>query len=604
MQRPEKPQVFMPEKSGKDFFDGRRAPRTMPTPTRTTNRPIGGAMRRHRRIPRGLFAWVAAAAGSVAALPLGATPADGLPPLARSSSRSFSIPFRLPKGQTPDAEPRRVLLNVSKDLGLTWEESGEASPSAGAFSYLAEIDGEYWFRLRSIDAEGRIRGGLGPDVRVLVNAAGPRIAGRAWKGENGEVVCRFAAVDDTIDLPRVVVEWRSTAEPEWHPVAAAPVLSRESPAHLLGEEFWWAGDRTADLTVRVTVHDASGNRSVKQFPMEPADPGIDQQALAVEIGAPPLPSPEMPSSESGLAAPVSNPGTAADAWAAGAVSAGGWPARPGEWGVDRRAPSSSAPVADTAGRRTADGSLFRAASSRSPGAPPRAAAPDGSGLPVGSTSTYRGRPLRLSRSRSFAWHYALPPDTATARVELWGTLDGGVTWQRFAEDPDGTSPIDVHLEQPALYGFRLEIGPAGSTVGLAPRSGESPDCWLGIDEEPPVVKILRADAERTAEGMSVRIDYESQDPMLVPAGTRLSYAPSAVGPWVCIAEGIDATGSFRWSPDRSVPAEVHLRVESRDAAGNVGLAGSAGPVSLAIERKTGLLEGIVPVPGDDPRSPG
>jgi hypothetical protein len=518
-------------------------------------------------------------------LALAAAP-DGLPALARTQGRTFSIPFRPPRAASADAEPRRVLLHVSRDLGLTWEDAGEAAPSAGSFSFRADVDGEYWFRLRTVDAEGRIRGGLGPDVRVLVNAAGPRVAGRVWRGENGEVVCRFAAVDDSIDVGRTVVEWRSTAEPQWQSVAASPVLSRESPAHLLGEEFWWAGDRTAGLVVRVSVFDASGNRSVKQFPLEQNDPGVDQGALAAEIGAPPLPSPPGPAGTT--TASVMRPPAASteDARPPAGDSGGVSP------------PGLDAWSAGGTGRRSADGSLYRAASARSVEGAPRPDSPPPWDIPADGSPTYRGRPLHLSRSRSFAWQYALPPDSTASRVELWGTLDGGVTWQRFAEDPDGESPIDVHLGEAALYGFRLEIGPADSAFGFGPRSGDSPDCWLGIDEEAPAVRLLRAAAERTDGGTSLRIDYESRDPLLLPTGTRLSYAPSAVGPWVTIAEGLEANGSFQWSPDRSVPAEVHLRVESRDAAGNVGLADSTGPVSLSVERTTGRLQGIVPVPSD------
>lgn len=524
---------------------------------------------------------------------------DGLPPLARSHERHFSIPFRPPKAASADAEPRRVLLNVSRDLGLTWEDAGEAAPAAGSFSFRADVDGEYWFRLRTVDAEGRIRGGLGPDVRVLVNAAGPRLAGRVWKGENGEVVCRFAAVDDSIDIGRTAVEWRSTAESQWQSVAASPVLSRESPAHLLGEEFWWAGDRTAGLMVRVSVFDAAGNRSVKQFPLEATDPGVDQGRLAAEIGAPPLPPAPAAAAADQLNASVIRPpaAEAGDTRPSSADSGGGDPSRFGEWSMAGRPDTPPLPAPAGTGRRPADGSLYRAASARAGDGAGRHSIPTWE-IPAGAASTYRGRPLHLSRTRSFAWQYALPPDSTASRVELWGTLDGGVTWQRFAEDPDGKSPIDVHLEEAALYGFRLEVGPADSAFGFGPRSGESPDCWLGIDEAAPTVRILTVAAERTAGGTSLRIDYESHDPLLLPAGTRLSYAPSAVGPWVTIAEGLEPNGSYRWSPDRSVPAEVHLRVESRDAAGNVGLADSTGPVSLSVERTTGRLQGIVPVPSE------
>ena len=117
-----------------------------------------------------------------------------LPELVRTKHQTFSIPFRLPAAQDADAAPQRVVMSVSKDLGGTWEAAGETAPSAGTFTYKAGADGEYWFRLRAIDRKGRARGGEGPDMRVLVDAAGPRLAARVWNGADGEILCRYAAI--------------------------------------------------------------------------------------------------------------------------------------------------------------------------------------------------------------------------------------------------------------------------------------------------------------------------------------------------------------------------------------------------------------------------
>jgi hypothetical protein len=218
--------------------------------------------------------------------------APGMPELVRTKHRTFAIPFRLPKSQDPDADaaPQKIVLDVSKDLGGAWQPAGEAAPAKGSFTYTADADGEYWFRLRAVDRKGRMRGGEGPDMRVLVDAAGPRLAARVWKGADGEIVCRYAAVDDSLRLDAFTFEYRGPADPGWKPLATEPILSRESPAHLVGEEIWWAGEKVTSLTVRITVADGSGNRTTKQFALEPTDPHVDQAALARELGVPPLPT--------------------------------------------------------------------------------------------------------------------------------------------------------------------------------------------------------------------------------------------------------------------------------------------------------------------------
>jgi tetraacyldisaccharide 4'-kinase len=65
---------------------------------------------------------------------------------------------------------------------------------------------------------------------------------------------------------------------------ADAVLAREAPAHLVGEAIWWAGEKIDQLTVRIAVSDSAGNQTVRQFSLEPSDPGIDQSALAEELG--------------------------------------------------------------------------------------------------------------------------------------------------------------------------------------------------------------------------------------------------------------------------------------------------------------------------------
>ena len=244
-------------------------------------------------------------AGAVAACACGLATAEptatpGLPELVRTKERTFAIPFRIPKSDDPDADAvaQKVVLNVSTDLGISWQTAGEAAPTATSFTYRAETDGEYWFRLRAVDKKGRSRGGEGPDIRVLVDAAGPRLAGRVWKGTDGEIVCRYAAADDSLKLESLKVEYRGPADSGWKSVAAQAILARESPAHLVGEEIWWAGDKVAAMTVRIAIADSSGNQTVKQFSLEPTDPGIDQTVLAKEIGVPPLPE-QQPTADQG-----------------------------------------------------------------------------------------------------------------------------------------------------------------------------------------------------------------------------------------------------------------------------------------------------------------
>jgi hypothetical protein len=67
-----------------------------------------------------------------------------------------------------------------------------------------------------------------------------------------------------------------------------------------------------------------------------------------------------------------------------------------------------------------------------------------------------------------------------------------------------------------------------------------------------------------------------------------------------VAEGQENAGEYRWRPDRGVPARVYVRVEVADAAGNVGVAVTPEPISVAPPRFIGKLGGLRSAPGEAP----
>jgi hypothetical protein len=527
-----------------------------------------------------------------------------LPELVRTKHRTFSIPFRLPTSNDADATPQRVVMSVSKDLGGTWESAGEVAPSAGTFTYQAGADGEYWFRLRAVDRKGRARGGEGPDMRVLVDAAGPRLAARVWKGADGEILCRYAAIDDSIRMESLKLEYRTADAQGWKHIAAEGVLSRESPAHLVGEEIWWAGEKVESLTARITVSDSAGNQTVRQFTMEPTDPNVDQAALAQELGAPSLPSQSVPQ-DAVAAGPVTRASPTTDR----ARPAGGWTAETAAaWSAEQ--PRVPATQADRAGEQQSVLVSRTGGSEMAPDNPTGGRsllASTSAGIPAQMPSQssgpqpleYRGKPLQLSRSRRFAWDYEMPaerPNATRLRVELWSTRDGGLSWQKAAVDDDVVSPINVVLPAAGLYGFRLEIMPDVPDLSTGPRPGDAAESWIGIDEDPPHVEFLGAARLSESDTSGIVIRYTSRDQLPAPKTARLLFSPNAEGPWATIATAVENQGEYRWQPDRVTPARVYLRIEVADAAGNVGAASSPEPVTVSTTRVVGRLGGVRTLP--------
>ena len=90
-------------------------------------------------------------------------------------------------------------------------------------------------------------------------------------------------------------------------------------------------------------------------------------------------------------------------------------------------------------------------------------------------------------SRSFSLDYALnaAAGSALADVELWGTEDGGSSWQKWGSDPDRSSPFDVQVANDGLFGFRMVIVSQNGKVSNRPKDGDSADAWIHVDVTKP-----------------------------------------------------------------------------------------------------------------------
>jgi hypothetical protein len=528
-----------------------------------------------------------------------------LPELVRTTQRQFAIPFRLPKPATPDAKVQQVEMSVSTDFGLTWTPAGSTSPPHSSIPFEANTDGEYWFRIRAIDQKNRARGGEGPDARVLVDAAAPRLSGRVWKGADGEIVCRYAAADDSINVDSILFQYRQTSG-DWKSIATEPVLSRSSPAHLIGEEIWWAGQEVDELTVKISVADSAGHRTTKQFSMLSADPNVSQSDLANEIIAPALPSPLARSNRQTQSVVVKNPISETNTIGVG------WQPTPGNpWSDGEPVPFSqhSPAQARTAhDRNEAGGSTAPLLTISSPtladAIEEKLRKPSSSQNPeTGFVAEYQGRPLHLMRVQSFRWEYSfdVPEDLqGPFRVELWSTRDGGHSWERIAVDEDTVSPIEVEFQGEGLFGCRLEIVRDIPGPPISPRAGESPSTWIGIDTTPPQVTSLDVTTVDGNESDAFDIQYAFEDPLAIPDSVRLSYSPHKTGPWATIATDQATNGTFNWKPHRSLPSRVFVRIEMPDAAGNIGESITLDPITLRTARFIGTLGSPQIVPTDIP----
>ena len=200
-------------------------------------------------------------------------------------------------------------------------------------------------------------------------------------------------------------------------------------------------------------------------------------------------------------------------------------------------------------------------------------------------------------SRSFSLDYSLnaAAGSALADVELWGTEDGGSTWQKWGSDPDRQSPFDVQVANDGLFGFRMVIVSQNGKVSNKPKNGDSADAWINVDIGKPSTKITRAVYGDGHEAGMLVIDYTCSDDNLHDRPITLSYSETQSGPWVTVASGLKNTGIYLWKADSNLPENIFLKLEAVDKAGNVGVHTLDLPINVQGLSPRGRIQGFRPI---------
>ncbi len=155
-------------------------------------------------------------------------------------------------------------------------------------------------------------------------------------------------------------------------------------------------------------------------------------------------------------------------------------------------------------------------------------------------------------------------------IELYGTTDGGRSWDLWGRDPDRTSPFDIETKEVGVFGFRIVVVGRNGLASPRPLSGESPDIVVVVDNERPLVRITGAQYGEGDRIGSLVIRYECQDANLKQRPIALSFSDSVNGPWTTIAAGLRNDGEYIWTADPNLPRQLFLRIDATDEAGNNG----------------------------------
>jgi hypothetical protein len=541
------------------------------------------------------------------ASPAGTRPTAGIGPAGRTAmpevvytrQTMFAIPFRLDTRVTdPSQEPAEVQLYVSADRGNSWQLYDRAAPSRDKFLFRVEMDGEFWFIVRTVDRSGRARSedSSTPGLRVAVDTRPPQLSLQANRGQAGEVTAKWQVDETSLKAGSLNIQYRVDGGP-WQTVAINSTAAAASPTARNGEVTWYPRQGNGLIEVRAEIADAAGNPAVNSARIEPA-------AAAIRSNYPIAHTNVQPAAEGNIPNSTKWPAEKTDSTPLAGDTLGD------RYTTDRYAKADTAPLGAQDSNRPVDrlqknryevdrrpadryaekrvnprpsndavAGPWRASPERNDSvaavvSPPLRNEYTPSAENTTANQTFRmppGERPRMVSSKVFELQYDVESvgPTGVTRVELWGTRDGGQTWQVIAVDDDNRSPLQAMVKQDGIYGFRIVVRSGVGQAMATPQSGDLPDAWLGVDTTKPTAQIITAQQQSGQDAENLVITWSATDGLLSSRPITLLFAESPAGPWTNIAAGLENSGRYVWRLGARVPNQVHLRMEVRDEAGNL-----------------------------------
>lgn len=535
------------------------------------------------------------------------------------SKSEFTIPFRI---DATGQQPNEVQLETSTNNGATWEIQAKDHPRSRQFKFVSHEDGTYWFRIKTVDAGGRAYDAGGVPLKVVVDTKSPELSLSIDTDERGDMKASFVVRDANPIGSGLRLEYQTEQSQSWTSIQYS--TSPPGFTELSGVGTWGIPSGSRQMVVRLIARDAAGNESeVTRLPPVPKT-AFGQGNMQLASGAPgsrfaptyptpnlagsPTPPSGIPPSQNKSMLPSKVTPTPVGKPVGMSLPAVNLPPTP------KSLPSPSTTTPSSGGyalRRLDDAEAVQPSGSDEvlrldDGATGQTMKlPDAEGYRTIAGETLDTTPASptltekpfYSSSKAFSLDYEVdsPASAPISAVELWGTTDGGKSWERWGTDPDGVSPFEIKVETEGLFGFRMVIVGANGLAGNRPRNGDNADAWIHVDTEMPTARIHSALYGKGAEAGSLVVEYSAKDAFFGERPIAFSFSELPTGPWTTIASGVRNSGRFVWPADPNLPRRVYLRIEAHDEAGNIAEHKMDVPVDIEGLAPRGRIQGFRPL---------
>ena len=537
----------------------------------------------------------------------------------------MQIPYRWSAGDASLAS--QVVLYVQTQREPEWREVSRAQPTVQYFNYSAVGDGEYRFAVRTIDRDGRQNppGELQAEIWVVVDTSPPRLSPiTASLDASGVLRAEFDVTEERLDSAAIVVQAQDPTSGQWKDL---PVQSTPSGVGLVHVRASGSLPPSAGRAVRLraSVRDQAGN--VQEAGQEVSAGGgssFSFGAFSAPSSAGPALTPptnrdpflnttpdlvrqSQPAPQTFTntnMSPQASAGGVSNPFAAPALTApptspappvNGWASAGTQQSPPTQTPPSFANQPWPADTASVSASPFHTAATTIPAPQPTPSTPfQPASTSIATPSVPTAATQQLLNGRRFDLDYNLENvgKWGVSKVELWGTRDGGRSWQLFAKDHDNQSPVQVTVPGEGDYGFRILVSSIGGFTATEPQPGDQPEITVRVDLTQPSLMFGDIQQGQGYAADQLTIAYQASDNNFGPTPLALYYSDAPDGVWIPIASSIPNEGRYVFKLQRHLPSQLFLKAEARDLAGNVSQVVTPSPIIAVLPQPSGRIGGI------------
>ena len=183
----------------------------------------------------------------------------------------FVIPFNV---DVTGQAPREIQLEYSEDSGTSWNLYSRSDVRSKQFQFEAPQEGEYQFRLKTLDSRGRSFDNPGEPLVVVVDTTKPTAELILDIDPRGMMHAEFNIRDAALDPASVQLSYHTESITQSREIPFE-LLRGQRPGQWIGTGAWNIPESTKLLSVRLTARDKAGNAvEVTRLPQLPRSAAV------------------------------------------------------------------------------------------------------------------------------------------------------------------------------------------------------------------------------------------------------------------------------------------------------------------------------------------